>query len=106
MAANATLSGRLLEDDGPPVIGRTVDFTLGAQACSGVTDASGVASCTVAVSSALGTSIPITANFAGDAFYLPSSDTATAIVFAFPSQGRLRARRHQRRVSGPGAVVG
>ncbi len=72
---------------GPPVIGRTVDFTLGAQACSGITNASGVASCTVAVSSPLGTSIPITANFAGDAFYLPSSDTATAIVFAFPSKG-------------------
>jgi FtsP/CotA-like multicopper oxidase with cupredoxin domain len=85
--SNATLSGRLLEDDGPPVIGRTVSFTLGAQACSGPTNASGVASCTVAVSSGLGTSIPITANFAGDAFYLPSSDADTAIVFAFPSKG-------------------
>ena len=85
--SNATLSGRLLEDDGPPVIGRTVNFTLGAQACSGVTNPSGIASCTVAVSSALGTSIPITANFAGDAFYLPSSDADTAIVFAFPSKG-------------------
>ena len=85
--ASATLSARLLEDDSPPVIGRTVDFTLGAQACSGTTNGSGVASCAVVVSSALGTSIPITANFAGDAFYLPSSDTATAIVFAFPSKG-------------------
>ena len=37
--ANATLSARLLEDDSPPVIGRTVNFTLGAQACSGVTNA-------------------------------------------------------------------
>jgi hypothetical protein len=85
--ADATLSGLLLEDDGPPVVGRTVSFTLGAQACSGATNASGIASCTVAVSSGLGTSIPITANFAGDAFYLPSSDSATAIVFAFPSKG-------------------
>jgi FtsP/CotA-like multicopper oxidase with cupredoxin domain len=85
--ANATLSARLLEDDSPPVVGRTVDFTLGAQACSGNTNGSGVASCTVAVSSPLGASIPITANFAGDAFYLPSADSATAIVFAFPSKG-------------------
>jgi hypothetical protein len=85
--ANATLSAQLLEDDSPPVIGRTVNFTLGAQACSGPTDGAGIASCTIAVSSALGASIPITANFAGDAFYLPSSDADTAIVFAFPSKG-------------------
>lgn len=85
--SNVTLSGQLLEDDGPPVVGRTVNFTLGAQACSGATNGSGIASCAVAVSSGLGTSIPITANFAGDAFYLPSSDADTAIVFAFPSKG-------------------
>jgi hypothetical protein len=84
--ASATLSGLLLEDDGPPVVGRTVDFTLGAQACSGVTNAGGTASCVIPVASVLG-SVPITANFAGDAFYLPSSDTDTAIVFAFPSRG-------------------
>lgn len=83
---NVTLSGLLLEDDLPPVVGRTVNFTLGAQACSGVTNASGVASCVVAVSSALG-SVPITATFAGDAYYLPSADADTAIVFAFPASG-------------------
>jgi FtsP/CotA-like multicopper oxidase with cupredoxin domain len=85
--SNATLSAQLLEDDSPAVVGRTVDFTLGAQACAGVTDGSGIASCIIPVSSELGTSIPITANFAGDAFYLPSSDADTAIVFAFPSHG-------------------
>jgi FtsP/CotA-like multicopper oxidase with cupredoxin domain len=85
--SSATLSAQVLEDDGPPVTGRTVDFTLGAQACSGSTNGSGVASCTIAVSSGLGTSIPITATFAGDAFYLASSDADTAIVFAFPTEG-------------------
>jgi FtsP/CotA-like multicopper oxidase with cupredoxin domain len=85
--ANATLSAQLLEDDSPPVVGRTVNFTLGAQACSGTTNATGIASCTIAVSSGLGTSIPITATFTGDAFYLPSADADTAIVFAFPSNG-------------------
>jgi FtsP/CotA-like multicopper oxidase with cupredoxin domain len=84
--ATATLSGRLLEDDGPPVIGRTVSFTLGAQGCNGATNATGVASCNLLVSGTLG-SVPITANFAGDAFYLPSSDSDTAIVFAFPTKG-------------------
>ena len=84
--ATATLSGTLREDDSPPVVGRTVNFTLGAQACSGVTNVSGVASCTIAVSGALG-SLPITATFTGDAYYLPSSDADTAIVFAFPSRG-------------------
>ena len=84
--ATATLSAQLLEDDTPPVVGRTVAFTLGAQACNGVTDASGVASCSIAVGSPLG-SVPITATFAGDAFYLGSSDADTAIVFAFPSKG-------------------
>jgi FtsP/CotA-like multicopper oxidase with cupredoxin domain len=84
--SNATLSGLLLEDDTPPVVGRTVNFTLGAQACSGVTNAGGIASCVVPVSSVLG-SVPITATFTGDAYYLPSSDSATAILFAFPSHG-------------------
>lgn len=84
--ANATLSGLLLEDDLPPVVGRTVNFTLGAQACSGVTDGAGVASCVVAVAGPLG-SVPITATFAGDAYYLPSADVDTAIVFAFPEGG-------------------
>ena len=71
--ANATLSAVLKEDGLVPIAGRTVDFTLGAQACSGVTNGSGVASCIIAVSSTLGGSIPITANFTGDAFYLPVS---------------------------------
>jgi hypothetical protein len=64
-----------------------VDFTLGAQGCSGTTLATGVASCTLVVNSPLGSAIPITAKFAGDAFYLPSSTSATAVVFAFPPGG-------------------
>jgi FtsP/CotA-like multicopper oxidase with cupredoxin domain len=84
--ASVTLSAQLLEDDTPPVVGRTVAFTLGAQACNGVTDASGVASCSLAVGSPLGP-VPITATFAGDAYYLGSADADTAIVFAFPSKG-------------------
>ena len=87
----------MLKEDGlVPIAGRSVAFTLGAQACNGVTDVTGTAHCSILVGSVLG-SVPITANFIGDAFYLPSSDHATAIVFAFPSRWRIRRRRCERR---------
>jgi hypothetical protein len=87
----AHLSGVLLEDGVVPIAGRTVTFTLGtggtAQSCSGVTDAAGVASCTVSpVNQPFGAGI-VTANFAGDAFYLPSSASAETIIFAFLDHG-------------------
>src|SRR5207253_1863009 len=87
----AHLSGVLLEDGTVPIAGRTVVFTLGtgatAQTCSGVTDALGVAACTIfPVNQPFGAGI-VTANFAGDAFYLPSSDSATTIIFAFLDHG-------------------
>jgi len=84
---NVTLSATLKEDGTVPIAGRTVSFTLGAQSCNGSTLATGVASCTLAVNGPLGSTIPITATFAGDAFYLPSSASATAVVFAFPPGG-------------------
>ncbi len=50
-------------------------------------DASGNASCLLTFIGALGEQ-PLKAEFAGDAYYLPSSDTGKkAIVFAFPSRG-------------------
>jgi FtsP/CotA-like multicopper oxidase with cupredoxin domain len=84
---NVTVTALLTEDDPTPVAGRTVTFTLGAQSCIGVTNASGVASCIIAVSSPLGAAIPITVTFAGDAYYLSSAASATAVVFAFPTRG-------------------
>ena len=87
--ANATLAAVLEEEtnsSGPGIPGRTVGFTLGAQTCNGVTDAAGVAQCSLQVSGVLGT-VPITATFVGDTFYLPSSATASATTFAFPSSG-------------------
>ena len=84
-----TLKGLLLEDGNPllPIGGRTLTLSLGSQSCTGTTDATGVASCSLFVSVALGPE-PLQATFAGDAFYLPSADTSkSAIVFAFPSRG-------------------
>lgn len=83
---NVTLSARLLEDDVSGIAGRTLTLTLGsgssAQSCTAITDASGNGSCTiVGVSQPFGPGT-VTASFAGDAFYLPSSDTASTIVYA------------------------
>lgn len=88
-----TLKAALTEDDGPAVAGRTVDFTLGtgasAQICSGVTNATGVASCTIAmVNQPLGPGV-VAANFAGDAYYLPSNASATTIVFQWTTGGNF-----------------
>jgi hypothetical protein len=66
-----------------------VTLQIGTQSCLATVDSSGNAQCTVAaVTAPLGTSIPLSATFGGDTFYLPSSDTSkTALVFAFPSFG-------------------
>jgi photosystem II stability/assembly factor-like uncharacterized protein len=87
----AHMSGVLLEDGTVPIAGRTVTFTLGtdgsAQTCSGVTDATGTATCTISpVSQPFGPGT-VSDSFAGDAFYLPSSATATTTAFAFLVNG-------------------
>lgn len=81
--APLTLSGVLKEDGTTPIAGRTLTFTLGSggsvQTCSGTTNAAGSASCTISSVNqpTATTSVPVVAAFAGDAFYLPSSATAT-----------------------------
>jgi hypothetical protein len=87
----ANMSGVLLEDGTVPIAGRTVVFTLGtggsAQTCSGVTSGTGVAACTISpVSQPLGPGV-VSGAFAGDAFYLPSSASASTIIFAFLERG-------------------
>jgi M6 family metalloprotease-like protein len=86
--SGVTLSARLLEDGTTPPVpfGQTITFTLGSQSCTGTTNSAGDVSCAITFSGALGPQT-ITASFGGDAFYLPSSATASAIVFAFPSRG-------------------
>jgi hypothetical protein len=87
----AHLSGVLLEEGVVPIAGRTVTFTLGtggtAQTCNGVTDATGVASCTISPVNQPPGAGTVTADFAGDAFYLPSSASAKTIIFAFLDHG-------------------
>jgi M6 family metalloprotease-like protein len=86
-ASGVKLEGKLLEDGVTPISGRTLTLKLGAQSCTGTTGANGVAGCTLTFTGALGGQ-QLSAIFAGDAYYLPSSDTSkTATVFAFPSRG-------------------
>jgi PKD repeat protein len=88
-ASSLTVSATLLEDGTvpPSPSGQTVTFTIGAQSCSGTTDVNGNVSCTISpVSSQLGNQT-VTSVFAGDAYYLGSSDSDQVVVFAFPSRG-------------------
>ena len=87
----ATLSGVLLEDNTTPIAGRTVTFTLGtgagAQTCSGVTNGSGIAVCSISpVAQPLGPGV-VADTFAGDACYRPASASANTFLFAFPASG-------------------
>jgi PKD repeat protein len=82
------VTATLLEDGSvpPSPAGQTVTFALDGQTCSGTTDASGHVGCSINVSGSLGPKT-ITVTFAGDDYYLGSSDSAQVVVFAFPSRG-------------------
>ena len=71
-----TASASLVDPSGGAgVAGKTVTFTLGTgNSCSGVTDGSGNASCSITPTQSAG-DYSVVASFAGDAGYLPSSDT-------------------------------
>jgi len=86
---STTFSATLLEDGVTPIVGRTLTVTLGAQSCAGTTDATGTASCTIAVmNQPLGPGT-VSVNFAGDPFYLPSSDSESVIIFSFLARGSM-----------------
>jgi Zn-dependent metalloprotease len=85
--ANATpahFTGTLKEEGTTtPVTGRTVTFAIGTgtsrQTCTDTTDADGKADCVITPDQPLNeaATVPLAADFAGDAFYLPSSASAT-----------------------------
>jgi hypothetical protein len=70
---STTLSARLTTDDGA-IVGRTVNFTLGTQTCSGTTNSSGVATCSLTLNQNAG-SYTVKASFTSDGFY--ESDSAS-----------------------------
>ncbi len=78
-----TVSG-VLTSDGPgggPIVGRSVSFQLGsgasAQTCNALTNTTGTAACTIASVSQSPGPIPVTDNFAGDAYYQTASASST-----------------------------
>ena len=75
----ATLSARLQDLPGNPIPGMALDFALGSQSCSGVTNAAGVAACAVSPSLAAGT-YSLAVSFAGTALLLSSSASASFVV--------------------------
>jgi uncharacterized repeat protein (TIGR01451 family) len=88
---SASLSATLKEDGLVAIAGRSVVLTLGtgstAQSCTATTDASGSGACNISVvSQPLGPS-SVSATFAGDTFYLPSSTRSDVVLFAFLAQG-------------------
>lgn len=86
---STTFSATLLEDGVTPIVGRSITITIGAQSCiTGLTSGAGTASCAITPSGSLGPG-PVTASFAGDAFYLPSSVSEPVIVFAFLNSGSM-----------------
>jgi hypothetical protein len=85
----AKLSAVLTEEtkDGPPVSGREVTLALGEgedrQACTGTTNGSGVVACTIPLLDQplnADATVPVTVDFGGDAFYLPSQDRDTVLL--------------------------
>jgi hypothetical protein len=81
-----TLTGKLLEDGVTPIANRTLTLTLGSKTCTGVTNADGVASCTVPGTDPLGPATAI-ASFAGDTFYLAATGSGSALLYAFAPGG-------------------
>jgi hypothetical protein len=76
----ATLSAKLTSLlTGLPIASATVTLTLGTQSCVDTTNASGVASCSITPNVMAG-SYPVTASFAGDGSFDPSSDSASFAV--------------------------
>jgi hypothetical protein len=83
------VSGTLTTDDpalGTALAGRSITFTLGSgvtsQTCSGTTNGSGIASCSIASVSQVVGPVTVSANFAGDTYYLPATASSSVSVFA------------------------
>jgi hypothetical protein len=85
---STTFSATLLEDAVTPIQGRTITISIGSQSCVGPTDATGSASCSMVLSQVLGPGT-VTASFAGDGFYLPSTTSEAVIIFAFLDRGSM-----------------
>ena len=81
-------SAVLKEDGTTPIAGRPVAFSMGSgaavQTCSGTTDATGQATCSVTVNQpATATTVPVSGTFGGDAYYDPASVPAVTVGLTY-----------------------
>ncbi|GAA3156714.1 hypothetical protein GCM10010531_05060 [Blastococcus jejuensis] len=74
-----TVSATLVDSEGTPLPGRTVEFSLGSVTGSGTTDASGIASASLVPAGPQGLQ-SLSAHFAGEATYGASSDSRSIPV--------------------------
>ena len=77
----ATLTATLSDASVTPpaaIVGETIHFTLGTQSCNAVTNASGVASCTISPTAP--GQLTMTASYAGNATYGPSTASQGYVV--------------------------
>jgi hypothetical protein len=95
-----------LEDGVTSIAGRTLTLSVNGNSCvTGPTDACGNASCTIPLVTAPLGPQPVKAEFAGDTFYEPSSETKTAIVFAFAASGGFVLGDSTVAAAGPSTTV-
>jgi hypothetical protein len=80
---NVALQAVLREDGITAIAGRSVTFTAGGLSASAITDLNGLASATLALAPG---QYSLSANFAGDAFYRPSTAAAQTLFVFQPTQ--------------------
>jgi len=72
---DVTVGATLLDSDGAPIAGETVNFVIGSASTSGTTDDGGHVTVTITLQGPAGPSM-LTASFEGQGLYGPSSSTA------------------------------
>ena len=77
-AGQVTISAALKEDGVTPIASRTVTFTAGTKTATATTNASGIATAVLSLTSG---QYAVAANFAGDGYYLPSTGAQTLTVY-------------------------
>jgi PKD repeat protein len=74
-----TVSASVVDELGQPVVGRTVQFTLGAQSATAATNSSGIATTAIKLNQKKG-SYSVSASFAGDGKYTSSANAQTFTI--------------------------
>ena len=76
-SSRVVLTAKLTDDEGNPIAGKTIVFTLGTQGCSATTDAFGVATCNITKLTQKSGLYKLGTNFAGDTNFNAASDLDT-----------------------------